>query len=135
MPSRDRAPSVDLNGVRMVRISLFWRTFLLVCTLVLLSLSVAAGAAKLLDSTPPEQRLAWEISSVVNLTRSALVSSRAERRAALLDDLVRAEGVRIALLEPNDELEPLPGSADASRLANALDRLLGDATRLAGKLN
>ncbi len=135
MSSRDRVASGDLNGVRMVRISLFWRTFLLVCTLVLLSLSVAGGAAKLLDSTPPEQRLAWEISSVVNLTRSALVSSQAERRAALLDDLVRAEGVRIALLEPNDELEPLPGSADASLLANALDRLLGDATRLAGKLN
>ena len=119
----------------MVRISLFWRTYLLIGTLVLLSLLVAGGAAKLLDSTPPEQRLAWEISSVVNLTRSALVSSQSERRAASLDELIRAEGVRIALLEPDDELEPLPGSANASLLANALDRLLGDTPRLAGKLN
>jgi two-component system osmolarity sensor histidine kinase EnvZ len=119
----------------MIRISLFWRTFLLVSALVLLSLLVAGGAARLLDKTPPEQRLAWEISSVVNLTRSALVSSQAERRAALLDDLIKDEGVRIALLEPDDVLEPLPGTADASVLAQALYRLLGDQTRLAGRLN
>ncbi|MEK9776275.1 MAG: ATP-binding protein [Quisquiliibacterium sp.] len=119
----------------MKRLSLFWRTFLLIGALVLISLSVAGGAARLLERTPAEQRLAWEIGSVVNLTRSALVSSQPELRAALLDELARAEGVRVALLEPDDQVEPLPGGADAALLGRGLNRLLGQGTRLAGRLN
>lgn len=118
-----------------MRVSLFWRTFLLTAALVVLSLAAAWQTMRVLDPTPPEQRLAWEIASVVNLTRSALVSSEAARRRALLDELAQAEGVRVSVLEPGDRLAPLPGSGDAQLLERRLRTLLGPETRVAGRVN
>jgi two-component system osmolarity sensor histidine kinase EnvZ len=119
----------------MVRVSLFWRTFLLIAALVLFSLAAAWQMVRTLDRTPPEQRLAWEIASVVNLTRSALISSEGERRRMLLDELARDEGVRVALLEPGDRVEPLPPGGDAQLLERRLRALLGQGTRVAGRVN
>ncbi len=118
-----------------IGISLFWRTFLLIAALVVLSLAAALQMVRAFDRTPPEQRLAWEIASVVNLTRSALVSSEGERRRQLLDALARDEGVRVALLEPGDRTEGLPGTGDATRLERTLRSLLGPTTRVAGRVN
>jgi len=118
-----------------MRVSLFWRTFLLTAALVVLSLAAAWQTMRVLDPTPPEQRLAWEIASVVNLTRSALVSSEGARRRALLDELAQAEGVRVSVLEPGDRLAPLPGSGDAQLLERRLRTLLGPQTRVAGRVN
>lgn len=118
-----------------MRVSLFWRTFLLTAALVVFSLAAAWQAMRALDPTPAEQRLAWEIASVVNLTRSALVSSEGERRRALLDELAQAEDVRVSVLEPGDRIEPLPGNGDADLLQRRLRTLLGAETRVAGRVN
>ncbi len=118
-----------------MRVSLFWRTFLLTAALVLFSLAAAWQMVRTFDRTPPEQRLAWEIASVVNLTRSALVSSQGERRRALLDELARDEGVRVSLLEPGDRVEGLPPGGDAGLLERRLRALLGPQTRVAGRVN
>ena len=99
-----------------MRVSLFWRTFLLVAALVVFSLAATWQMSRVLDRTPAEQRLAWEIASVVNLTRSALVSSQGERRRLLLDELARDEGVRVALLEAGDRTAPLSDHGDAELL-------------------
>ena len=119
----------------MLRVSLFWRTFLLIAALVLFSLAASWQMVRAFDRTPPEQRLAWEIASVVNLTRSALVSSAGERRRALLDELARDEGVRVAVLEPGDRVEGLPPGGDAALLERRLRALLGSHTRVAGRVN
>ncbi len=103
--------------------------------MVLLSHLASWQALRHLNPTSPEQRLAWEISSVVNLTRSALISTEGERRLALLDELAREEGVRIALLEAGDRTTPLPGPGDAKLLEKRLRSLLGPETRIAGRLN
>jgi len=118
-----------------MRVSLFWRTFLLIVALVLFSLAATWQMSRMLDRTPPEQRLAWEIASVVNLTRSALVSSQGEKRRLLLDELARDEGVRVALLEPGDRIEALRGRGDAALLQRRLQGLLGPGTRVAGRVN
>lgn len=118
-----------------MRISLFWRTFGLVAALILFSLAATLQLVRVFDRAPPEQQLAWEIASVVNLTRSALVSSQGERRTALLDELAREERVRIAVPEAGDRAEPLPGAEAAARLEQRLHTILGPGTRLAGKLN
>ena len=118
-----------------IRISLFWRTFLLIGGLILLSLAASLQFVRTIERVPPEQRLAWEIASVVNLTRSALVSSQGERRWQLLDELARQEDVRVAPLEPGDALTPLPGQDRAQRLEERLRGLLGSETLLAGGVN
>lgn len=118
-----------------MRISLFWRTFGLVASSIVFSLAATLQLVRVFDRAPPEQQLAWEIASVVNLTRSALVSSHGERRNALLDELARDERVRISVLEATDRWEPLEDAQTAERIENRLRAILGPRTRLAGKVN
>ena len=118
-----------------MRISLFWRTFLLLAALIVASLVTVLAAIGLLERAPPEQRLAWEVASVVNLTRSALVSSEPGRRLALLDELAREEGVEVLPKEDHDRIvAPAPGARLAA-LELPLRQALGAQTRVAARVN
>ena len=94
-------------------LSLFWRTFLLIAALVVACLMLMIQLIRVFDPAPPEQKLAWEVASVVNLTRSALVSAQTDRRYQLLAALAREEGVRVVPLETTDRTEPLTPAARA----------------------
>ncbi len=118
----------------MPRISLFWRTFLMLATLIVASLAATLMIARMLDPAP-EQRLAWEIATVLNLTRSALVSADAERRFALLDELARDEGVRILPLESGDRINTAATGARLRAIEPLLRQLLGEPTQVAGRVN
>ena len=126
-----------LNGPRRprLRISLFWRTFLLIAGLVVACLMAMLELIRTFDPAPAEQKLAWEVASIVNLTRSALVSSQTDRRIQLLAELAREEGVRVAPLEPGDRTEPLEPVARAQALLGRLRGLLGPQTRVAARVN
>ncbi|MBP6813401.1 MAG: HAMP domain-containing protein [Burkholderiaceae bacterium] len=118
-----------------MRISLFWRTFLLIAGLVVACLMAMLELIRIFDPAPAEQKLAWEVASVVNLTRSALVSAQSDRRVQLLAELAREEGVRVAPLEPGDRSEPLEPAARAQALLGRLRGLLGPQTRVAASVN
>lgn len=133
--SGQAAPPVSSGPVAMLRSSLFWRSFLLIAGLVIACLALMLQLVHLWDPAPPGQRLAWEIASVVNLTRSGLVSAQSDRRRQLLTELAREEGVRVVPLEPGDRAEPLDPAPHARALQNHLKLLLGPATQLAGRVN
>ncbi len=116
-------------------ISLFWRTFGLVALLIVASFVATLGAARLLERAPPEQRLAWEIASVVNLTRAALVSAEPERRLQLLDELAQQEEVRVLPKEPGDSIDSSATGARLRALEPRLRPLLGPSTEVAGRVN
>ena len=123
-----------------MRISLFWRTFLLIAPVIALSTLVTLQLLRQFDRSPPEQQLAWEIASIVNLTRTALVNTPAERRQLLLRELAHEEGVRVVPLEGSDEIESLAVSEpEEASLAVAvelrLQAMLGPTTRLAGRVD
>ncbi|MGD9946212.1 MAG: ATP-binding protein [Burkholderiaceae bacterium] len=118
-----------------LRISLFWRTFLMMALMICVSFGATLGIARLLDRTPPEQRLAWEIASVLNLTRSALVSADAARRLQLLDELAREENVRVLPLEASDRIDTTATGPRLRALEPRLAQLLGPGTRVAGRVN
>ncbi len=116
-------------------ISLFWRTFGLVALLIVASFVATLAAARLLERAPPEQRLAWEIASVVNLTRSALVSAEPDRRLQLLDELAQQEEVRVLPKEPGDRIDPSATGPRLHALEPRLRALLGRSTLVAGRVN
>jgi two-component system, OmpR family, osmolarity sensor histidine kinase EnvZ len=125
-----------------MRISLFWRTFLLLAISTLLSVTVTLQVFQWLNKVPPEQQIAWELASVVNLTRNALVSSIGEKRRSLLATLARDEGASISPLEATDFTEPLDqkfagdfGGLNVEGISTRLRALLGDNTRMAHSVN
>jgi two-component system osmolarity sensor histidine kinase EnvZ len=119
----------------MLRSSLFWRSFLLIAGLVVACLALMLQLVHLWDPAPPGQRLAWEVASVVNLTRSGLVSAQPDRRRQLLTELAREEGVRVVPLEPGDRIDALTPASHARGMEAPLKALLGPGTRLAGRVN
>lgn len=121
------------SGAR--RINVFWRTFLLIALLIALSFGATLGLARLLERAPPEQRLAWEIASVVNITRAALVSAEPDRRLQLLDELAQQEEVRVLPKEPADRIDDPVTAPHLRALEPRLSELLGGSTRVAGRVN
>lgn len=118
-----------------MRIGLLWRTFLLFAALIVAGVLGIFSAYRLLESAPAEQRFAWEIASVVNLTRSALVSADPARRTRLLEALASEEEVRVLPLEPTDRIDFTHEAQRLSPLLPRLKALLGDDTLLAGSVN
>jgi two-component system, OmpR family, osmolarity sensor histidine kinase EnvZ len=121
-----------------VRISLFWRTFLLLAISTLLSVSVTLQMFRWFNKVPPEQQIAWELASAVNLTRNALISSSGEKRRNLLATLARDEGASLSPLEPNDMIDVEAdnlGELNIQGIDQRLKTLLGEKTKLALKVN
>ena len=130
-----QASAAGSGPAQSARISLFWRTFLLLALLIGASLGATLGIAELLERTPPEQRLAWEVASVVNLTRSALVSAEPQRRPALLEELAREEDVGVLPKEPEDRIDDSATGPRLRALQPHLRQLLGAGTQVAGRVN
>jgi two-component system, OmpR family, osmolarity sensor histidine kinase EnvZ len=118
-----------------VRISLFWRTFALIALVVVVSVLAWFQLFRAAERQPRAERFAWEVASVVNLTRAGLLSASPESRPELLADLARDEGVRVLPLEPVDRVEPWPDRRLGSLIEIKLRELLGPPSRIAGSVN
>jgi two-component system, OmpR family, osmolarity sensor histidine kinase EnvZ len=123
-----------------MQLSIFWRTFLMIGALIVASVLSALQLVRVFDRSPRDQQLAWEITSVINLTRVALVNTRTEQRPALLAALAREEGIRVTPLEPGDRVDRIANAfpsdeAFSDAVQFRLRHLLGADTRLAAQVN
>jgi two-component system, OmpR family, osmolarity sensor histidine kinase EnvZ len=80
--------------------SLLWRTVALLIPLLVVAQLAWFGILSFSEREPRARQAAERVSSVVNLTRAALVGSRPERRLELLRELNESEGIRVY---PDDE--------------------------------
>ena len=83
--------------------SLLWRTVAMLIPLLVLSQLAWFALLSLSEREPRARQIAERVSSVVNLTRAALIGSRPERRRALLAELNESEGIRVY---PGDDSLP-----------------------------
>lgn len=118
-----------------MRLSLFWRTFALIGLLIAVSLGAWYQLYRVFEREPQTARFAWEIASIVNLTRAGLVSAVGDRRRELLLDLERNERVRVYPLEPQDKIEQWPDRQVGQLVEAKLKELLGPRTLVASKVN
>ncbi|MGE0311564.1 MAG: ATP-binding protein [Lautropia sp.] len=118
-----------------LRLSLFWRTFALIGLLIAVSQLAWYQLYRVFEREPQTARFAWEIASIVNLTRAGLISAAGDRRRELLQDLARNERVRVFPLEPQDEIEPWPDRVVGQLIEAKLKELLGPQTLVASKVN
>lgn len=117
--------------MRLLPQSLLWRTFLLIACLMILAVLAWAAIFARAEREPRAHQLAQMVVSVVNLTRSALVSAQPDKRRALLLELSDREGIRVYPAENDDEIAPLPERAPLLRMvADEVRSRLGADTRL-----
>lgn len=111
--------------------SLLWRTVALMALLLAVSQIAALEMVRQFEREPRARQIAAQVTSIANLTRSALVSAEPAKRRALLADLAAREGIRI---HPGEAFRPPPRALERpllATLAAELRRELGPGTRVA----
>jgi len=115
--------------------SLFWRTLLLVLLLIVASLAAWLQSFRVFERAPRAETIAQQVVSIAQLTRAALLYADPYVRRDLLAELARNEGIRIAPLEPGDQVVPLPDRPILRLAEQSIVAKLGAATRLAAEVN
>ncbi|MBI4987571.1 MAG: HAMP domain-containing protein [Rhodocyclales bacterium] len=111
--------------------SLLWRTFLLIAALIVVAVLAWTAIFTRAEREPRARQLAQMVISVVNLTRSALVTAQPDKRRELLLELSDREGIRVYPVEDDDKVAPLPErSALLQMVAAEVRRQLGADTRM-----
>lgn len=116
--------------MRLVPRTLLARTFLLLAALMLLSVLAWFAIFSTYEREPRARQIAQMIASVVNLTRTSLISARVDARRELLRELSDREGIHIYIAEPEDSVPPLPPRALLQRVEELVRERLGPETRL-----
>lgn len=116
--------------MRLFPQSLLWRTFLLVAALILLSMLAWFGIFTAYEREPRARQAAQMVVSVVNLTRTALLTARPDARRQLLQELSDQEGIHIYPAEVTDQIAELPDRAFVQRMAVLVREHLGPQTRI-----
>ncbi|WP_085318187.1 ATP-binding protein [Derxia lacustris] len=114
---------------------LFWRTFVLIGLLLTLSLTAWVLTLRSIELEPRIEQLGQHLTSIVNITRAAVLHSAPKHRGALLADLADNESIRIYAVEPDDVIEPLPREPIFDGLERYMVEQLGPATHIAGRVN
>jgi two-component system osmolarity sensor histidine kinase EnvZ len=118
--------------VKLYPRTLLWRTFVLIAALILLAVAAWFQLFQASERGPRARQTAELVTSVVNLTRVALVTAQPDLRRELLLDLQEQEGIRIYPAEPDEQVVPLALDRPGTRLfAAEVRRQLGPDTRLA----
>lgn len=110
--------------------TLLARLFLLLALLMTISVLTWASIFSLSEQEPRARQLAQLLTSVANLTRSAVVAAAPERRRDLLTELSRQEGIRIDVAEDDETLDPPPEDPFMRRVQQRLRQTLGPDTQL-----
>jgi two-component system osmolarity sensor histidine kinase EnvZ len=111
--------------------SLLWRTVLLITALLVVAHFASLQIFFLAERAPRAHRFAQYLVSVVNLTRTALITSHSDKRLELLRELSGQEGIRVYIADPDEPPPPLP-DRELLRMVDAeLKQQLGPDTRLA----
>jgi two-component system, OmpR family, osmolarity sensor histidine kinase EnvZ len=111
--------------------SLLWRTFLLLALLSVASTAAWFFIFRAYEQQPRARQIAQNLVSVVNLTRAALVTSQADRRRELLEELAEREGIQVYPAEARERMAPAPESPAMRLVYREVRDQLGQDTRFA----
>ena len=125
----------QFNPLPWFRSGLFWRTFFLLAILVTASMATWFVSFKVVERKPRAQQISAQIVSMVTITRAALTHSAQDKRRQLLIDLASNEGIRIYLLEEDDEIVAPDEDPFFKELSQRIRQKLGDETRFAMEVN
>ncbi|MDE2121516.1 MAG: HAMP domain-containing protein [Betaproteobacteria bacterium] len=114
---------------------LYWRTFVLIVALLSVSLAAWFQSFRVQQTSQQIEQTARQITSLIDLTRIALVHSAPEYRNALLDELVRREDIYIYPRHPGDRWTPMERNDFTRRLAASVGARLHEQLNFADSVN
>ena len=114
---------------------LFWRTFLLLALLILGSTISLLQLFRLFEYEPSTLRNAYQIATVVNLTRNALQHTDPSQRSSLLQTLSAEEDFNVVARQPSDTWASFAPGTLETKLAAAVTERLGEGTIVASRVN
>jgi len=116
--------------MRLLPRSLLWRTFLLIGLLLIASLVAWISILDASEREPRARAIAQQVASIVNLTRTALITAAPEKRIELLRYLSQQEGIRIYPAGEEEPVMDLPDSARILAIEREVREELGEGTQL-----
>ncbi|MGB7543267.1 MAG: ATP-binding protein [Burkholderiales bacterium] len=111
--------------------SLLWRTFVLLALLVLATTYAWFEIFRAYEIEPRARQISQNLVSVVNLTRTALITSQPDKRRELLLELSVREGIQVYPAEAGERIVPPPNRPLVRLVSEAVRRQLGENTRFA----
>ena len=127
------------SGPRLPRLpalwprSLLWRAFVLLAALVVATTVAWFEIFRAYEIEPRARQISQNLVSIVNLTRTALITSQPERRRELLSELAEREGIQIYPVDPGERIVPPTDRPLLRLVSEAVRRQLGEATRFASE--
>ncbi|MBT9569205.1 MAG: HAMP domain-containing protein [Thiobacillus sp.] len=118
--------------MRLLPGTLLARTVLVIGALLVVSLAAWLTLFTLAEREPRAHQTATRVTSLINLTRAALLAAQPERRQALLAELSQREGIRIVPLDPEELTLPPPERPFLRLVWRELQAQLGEDTLLVG---
>src|SRR5690606_5227943 len=103
-----KTPKMRARSAPRLRLGLFSRSFLLLASLMLVSLGAWLQVFFSMEEGPRARQMAQRVTTAVSITRSALIYAPTSVRPALLLDLATKESLRVQPREATDVMEPLP---------------------------
>jgi two-component system osmolarity sensor histidine kinase EnvZ len=114
---------------------LYWRTFVLIVALLSVSLAAWFQSFRVQQTDQQIEQTARQITSLIDLTRIALVHSAPQYRNALLDELVRREDIYIYPRRASDRWTPMERTDFTRRLAASVGARLHEQLNFADSVN
>ncbi len=114
---------------------LYWRTFVLIVALLSVSLAAWFQSFRVQQTDQQIEQTARQITSLIDLTRIALVHSAPQARNALLDELVRREDIYIYPRRADDRWTPMERTEFTRRLAASVGARLHERLNFADSVN
>ena len=114
---------------------LYWRTFVLIVALLSVSLAAWFQSFRVQQTDQQIEQTARQITSLIDLTRIALVHSAPQARNALLDELVRREDIYIYPRRSSDRWTPMERNEFTRRLAATVGARLHEQLNFADSVN
>ena len=111
--------------------SLLWRTFILLAVLVLATTVAWFEIFRAYELEPRARQISLYLVSIVNLTRTALITSQPERRHDLLSELAEREGIQVYPADSGERIVPLSERPLLRLVSELVRRQLGEETRFA----
>ena len=118
-----------------LRSGLFWRTFFLIAFLIAASMAAWVASFRVVERTPRGEQIAAQVTSIVTITRAALLHSAPELRRELLFDLASNQGIRIYPRETEDVTDAMPDTDLMNVIEESVRQRLGQDTQFAGEVN